>query len=177
MKISIWLPSIVFAWHGVYPSTWMSSMCRLALLAGLMRKPNMIYYTGMYMLRIYVRRSICHRFASVSQIATTKTTTAAAAGQQQHRQRPISNKLQGPKRQLLQMARMKWKAHRMARSLRIYFNKRKEENERVNIYRVGSAGNTRTRYISWGAALKAIGNYNHVCAYVSGNTSLPGYQR
>jgi len=106
----------------------MSSMCRLALLAGLMRKPNMIYYTGMYMLRIYVRRSICHRFASVSQIATTKTTTAAAAGATttsaaSHQQQAARTKTPAAANGTHENERpIEW-----ARSLRIYFNKRKEE--------------------------------------------------
>jgi len=97
-------------------------MCRLALLAGLMRKPNMIYYTGMYMLRIYVRRSICHRFASVSQIATT-TATAVATTSASHQQQAARTKTPAAANGTHENERpIEW-----ARSLRIYFNKRNEE--------------------------------------------------
>jgi len=97
-------------------------MCRLALLAGLMRKPNMIYYTGMYMLRIYVRRSICHRFASVSQIATTAA-TAVATTSASHQQQAARTKTPAAANGTHENERpIEW-----ARSLRIYFNKRNEE--------------------------------------------------
>jgi len=109
-------------------------MCRLALLAGLMRKPNMIYYTGMYMLRIYVRRSICHRFASVSQIATTAA-TAVATTSASHQQQAARTKTPAAANGTHENERpIEW-----ARSLRIYFNKRNEEKgEKKNQNRRGS---------------------------------------
>lgn len=99
---------------------------------------------------------ICKRFTNGNNINRTATATAAAASATSCKDLKPRTKTPAAANGTHENERpIEW-----ARSLRIYFNKRKERRGRRN----------RRETWGWGgeAALKAIGNYNHVCAYGPG---------